>query len=309
MQRKPYFPISQYYRQRFAEKVYKISVSVASGCPNRRYTGDPRACIFCDEYGSAAYHLEVDKPLIEQIRRNREKIARRYRAQKFLVYFQAYTNTLTRLKTLQQWLDIALSEPGVVGVVLGTRPDCLPKRLLDYLHLVSRDHFVQLELGVQCFDDAQLKFLRRGHSRRDNLLALEKLSALHNIHVALHLIFGLPGESEQSLIEMAQLINQHRVDSVKLHQLHVLKNTPLETIYRDGGYQPLNLDDYAERVITFLRYLRHDIAIQRLSAVASRWDDLLAPEWSKYKRLPAQKIETMMNELCVSQGDRIDTSN
>ena len=145
-QGKPYHPISRHYRECFGTKVFKVSVSVAETCPNREGLNGSKICSFCDEWGSAAYHLEREKPLSEQIEINREAIRKRYRAERFLVYFQAYTNTLGKVQKLQDWFDTALMEKDVVGIVLGTRPDCLPSRVLKLFQEYAERTYLSVEL-------------------------------------------------------------------------------------------------------------------------------------------------------------------
>lgn len=291
-----YYPISRYYRQRFGEKVYKVSVSVAESCPNRQPNGRLLLCVFCDEWGSAAYHLECDLPLGEQIRVNREKIAARYKAKKFLVYFQSYTNTFDRVDRLRERFDIALAQEGVCGLVLGTRPDCLPARVMPLLREAHDAAYVMVELGVQSFFGHQLLFLQRGHDAACALNAVKRLHEESGVDIGIHLIFGLPGETDEQIIRTAEIVNGLPVSNVKLHNLHVLSNTPLETLYRRGEFQPLELDEYARRVVLFLKHLSPDIAVQRLAAVASRWDELVAPAWTKGKLRPTQIIEERLAE-------------
>ncbi len=216
---KRYYPISQFYKQRFGEKVYKVSVSIAETCPNRQPNSRMPLYIFCDEWGSAAYHLEQDKSLQDQIIINRDKIAKRYRAKSFLVYFQSYTNTFDGVSELEQRFDIALALDNINGVVLGTRPDCLPKRILPLLKQTHDTHYVMVELGLQSFFDHHLDFLQRGYE------AIEKLHQHTGVDIGIHLMFGLPGETDQELIETAQILNELPVNNVKLNNLHVL-STP-----------------------------------------------------------------------------------
>ncbi len=299
---KRYYPISQFYKQRFGEKVYKVSVSIAETCPNRQPNSRMPLCIFCDEWGSAAYHLERDKSLQDQIIINRDKIARRYRAKSFLVYFQSYTNTFDRVSELEQRFDIALAQDNIKGVVLGTRPDCLPKRILPLLKQTHDKYYVMVELGLQSFFDHHLDFLQRGHNVQRGYEAIEKLHQHTGVDIGIHLMFGLPGETDQELIETAQIINELPVNNVKLHNLHVLSNTPLALQYQLGKFQPIELDEYIHKVTLFLEYLSPDIAVQRLAAVASRWDELLAPAWTKEKMRPTQAIEDHLQKQDTWQG-------
>lgn len=304
-----HFPISQFYKNRFNEKVYKVSVSVAETCPNRKLSAKKKndvqdtTCIFCDEWGSAAYPMERDKDLEDQIKINKSRIQKRYKANKFLVYFQSYTNTFDKAVTLEQRFKTALAQEDIVGIVLGTRPDCLPVRLLKVLKELNKKTFLQVEVGVQTFDDIQLSFLRRGHTAQCSIDGINKLHKETGVDIGIHLMFGLPNETNEQLIKTAKIINDLPISNVKLHNLHVLTNTPLEDLYHRKLFTPIELEEYSERVILFLRHLSPDIAIQRLTAVANRWDELVAPMWTKEKRRPAQYIEDKMASMNVFQGD------
>jgi radical SAM protein (TIGR01212 family) len=299
---KCYYPISDYYRRCFGGKVYKVSVSIAESCPNRQPNGKLLPCVFCDEWGSAAYHLERERPLEEQIRINRDRIARRYRTSRFLVYFQSYTNTFDRVASLQERFDVALEQEGVVGLVVGTRPDCLPSRIMPLLRASHEAAYLMVELGVQSFFDPHLLFLQRGHDAACSLGAIERLHGESGVDIGVHLMFGLPGETDRQIVETAEAINRLPVSNVKLHNLHVLANTPLERLYRMGEFVPLELEEYARRVGLFLQHLSPDVAIQRLAAVANRWDELVAPEWTREKLRPSQLINQRMLEQGMYQG-------
>ncbi len=297
-----YYPVSQYFRQQFGGRVAKISVSVAETCPNRSSKASP--CIFCDEWGAAAYHRERDRDLLDQIRHNRQLVTRRLKkAEQFLVYFQSYTNTLDKVAVLQARFATALSEPYVKGLVVGTRPDCLPQRLLPVLDDISKRHYLMVELGAQSFDNKQLAYLKRGHTAEDTIAAIERLHRHTEADIGVHLMFGLPGETEQQLIEAARIINQLPVDNVKLHNLHVLENTELANHYKQGLFQPLELNEYAERVILFLKHLSPGVSVQRLAAIANRWDELVAPQWTRQKMQPLDYIEGLMAKRGCYQGD------
>ncbi len=298
-----YFPISQYFRERFGERVAKISVSIAESCPNRNPNGIMEACIFCDEWGSAAYHLEKDRELSDQIKHNKKLVTRRLKTKQFLVYFQSYTNTLDKIKILQQRFDTALSEENISGLVLGTRPDCLPERIFPLLNEMSQKTYVLVEIGAQSFFNDQLAFLKRGHSAEKNIEAILKLHEKTKVDIGVHLIFGMPYETSERLIETAKIINELPVSNVKLHNLHVLTNTPLAEIYQRNEFVPDELDVYADKVILFLRHLSPKIAVQRLAAIASRWDELIAPQWTGEKMRPLEFIENRMKEAGYHQGD------
>ena len=297
-----YYPISQFYKDYFGEKVYKVSVSIAESCPSRQPNSRMPHCIFCDEWGSAAYPLERDKSLQEQIRINRDRIAKRYKAKQFLIYFQSYTNTFERVSELQHRFDIALAEDKVSGIVLGTRPDCLPSKVLPLLKQTHERYYVMVELGLQSFFDHHLEFLQRGHNVQSGYEAISKLSQQTGVDIGIHLMFGLPNETEDEIIQTAEILNTLPISNVKLHNLHVLTHTPLATMYKNGQFEPIELEAYIDKVILFLQHLSPNIAVQRLAAVASRWDELIAPQWTKEKMRPTQMIEDRLLALETYQG-------
>ena len=299
---KRYYPLSQHYRERFGEKVYKVSISVAKSCPNREGHNGMTVCIFCDEWGSAAYHKFSDLPILKQIQINREAIRKRYKAEKFLIYFQAYTNTFGHFRDLETMYRKALKEKDVVGLVVGTRPDCLPKRILHKFAELSKERYLSVELGTQTFDDHQLNFLSRGHDSATSIEAIRKLKTLQNVDICVHLMFGLPNENDLQIQETAQLLSELEVDGVKLHNLHVLRNTALEKLFHESKFIPIELEEYARRVTIFLENLSPKIAVHRLAAVASRWDQLVAPSWTREKMRPAQFINDFLEANQTWQG-------
>jgi hypothetical protein len=301
-----YHPLSEHYRRRFGCKVYKVGVSVAQTCPNRQGRGGMQVCTFCDEWGSAAYEDSAGLPLREQIRRNGARIRERYKADKLLVYFQAYTNTFERVAQLRHWFETALGEPDVAGIVIGTRPDCLPPRVLRLLAALARETYVGVELGVQTLDDAQLAFLSRGHDTARSLDALQRLRAYPELEVCAHLMFGLPGESDAQLARTARVLSGLGVHGVKLHNLHVLRGTPLERLHRAGRFAPIGLEAYAQRVRVFLEHLAPRVVVHRLNAVASRWEQVVAPDWARHKLGPTQHILDLLAREDAWQGKRYE---
>lgn len=295
-------PLSEHYRRRFGTKVYKVSVSTAHTCPNREGYRGMRVCTFCDEWGSAAYPERRELSLAEQVRENAARIAARYGTSRFLVYFQAYTHTLDRISRLEALYDEALAQPGVVGIVVGTRPDCLPPGAIRRLADLARRTYVAVELGVQTLDDGQLGWLSRGHDAACSLKALEALRAHPEIETCAHLMFGLPGETDDHLRAAARTLAESGVHGVKLHNLHVLRGTPLERLYMSGRFEPVTLAEYADKVAVFLERLPARIVVHRLSAVASRWEDAVAPHWVRGKLAPAQAILDNLVQRGTWQG-------
>lgn len=298
----PYHTISEHYNKLFGEKVYKIPVSVVDDCPNRRGLKGMQTCVFCDVWGSAANAESLSMELRNQIETYRERIAKRYNAQAFLVYFQAYTNTFTKVSALRHNFDVALSYPWVKGFTLGTRPDCLSKSVLDMWQEYHQKSFVAVELGVQSFFDDQLAFMRRGHTAQDSIEAIHKISEQTDVDLGIHLIFGNPGETDEQIIATAKIVNTLPITNVKLHNLHVLKNTPLEEMYKQGEFLPIDRETYSHRVKLFVQHLAPHLALHRLAAYSSRWDELIAPEWTKDKMGTHQAIIDSLREQKAFQS-------
>jgi radical SAM protein (TIGR01212 family) len=189
-----------------------------------------------------------------------------------------------------------------VGLVIGTRPDCLSQAVLDLWYEYSKKTYVAVEFGVQSFDDDQLVWMRRGHTASQALKAIEKTAALQTINVGIHLIFGWPTETDKQIVQTARLCNDLPIQNVKLHNLHVLKNTGLEEIYRRGEFIPIERDEYARRVALFLDHLNPRLAVHRLAAVASQWDELIAPTWTRDKMRSFQALLDYLNETGSYQG-------
>lgn len=302
----PYYPISRYYRERFQTKVYKLSVSVAETCPNREGIKGMQTCNFCDQWGSAAYKQNLEKPLSEQIESVREVLKRKRGAEKFLVYFQAYTTTFSKVSKLRQQFELALSYPDVMGIVVGTRPDCISQAFLETCNEIAGRSFMAVELGVQTFNDEILKWMRRGHTAQQSLRAIDVISKnCPDVNLGLHFIFGNPGETNEEIIEAAKRVNDLPIHNVKLHHMHVLKDTPLAEDYAQGKFVPVEREVYFERCCLFLQNLRPDIAVHRLAAVSSRWDELVAPAWSSYKMETYQAMLEYMNSRGAYQGQNV----
>jgi uncharacterized protein len=302
VQTSPYFKISTQYKQRFGTRVQKIPVTIAETCPNRLGLKGMQTCIFCDEWGSAAYPEQRKLPLKEQIESKLDFLGKRYAADTFFVYFQAYTSSFLAVRRLRDHFETALSFPKVKGLIVGTRPDCVPPALVELCREYQERCFTSIELGVQTFSDPQLTFLRRGHDAATAVRCIRQIKETSTIDLGIHLIFGLPGETRDEIIQTARLVSSLPIDHVKLHNLHVLRNTPLETLYQEGCFTPLSLEVYAERVELFLQHLSPHIAIQRLAAVSSRWDELVAPEWTRHKMKSTQFIEDKMRAHEAYQG-------
>lgn len=298
----PYYTIGEQYHRRFGEKTYKIPVSVVDDCPNRRGLKGMQTCVFCDPWGSAAREETLLMPLRQQIEDIHALIDRKHKAGRYLVYFQAYTNTFTKVTALRANFETALSYPFVRGFIVGTRPDCLSPAVLNLWQEFHEKSFVGVELGVQSFFDDHLEFLRRGHSAEDSIKAIHKIAETTNVDLGIHLIFGNPGETDAHIERTAKICNDLPITNVKLHNLHVLKQTPLADFYANGSFTPIDLETYAHRVGLFLSRLSPRIAVHRLAAYSSRRDELIAPEWTADKMRAHQFVIDRMLEKRHFQG-------
>jgi radical SAM protein (TIGR01212 family) len=305
----PYKSISEHYQEKFKAKVYKIPVAVVDDCPNRMGLKGMETCAFCDVWGSAARSEAFDMELKQQIEKYKAHIQKKFKAQKFLVYFQAYTNTFTKVTELEKNFNIALESPDVVGFVLGTRPDCLSPAVLKLWEKFNQQSSVFVELGVQSFFNDDLEFMKRGHSAEASLEAIKKITDNTSVDLGIHLIFGNPNETNERIIRTAEIVNSLPITNVKLHNLHVLKNTTLEKIYNLGEFAPVSLETYSERVSHFLQNIRPDIALHRLSAFASRWDELIAPAWTADKMGTHQYIIDFLRAKSCFQSQKYQTSD
>lgn len=287
----PYYSISDRYKSVFGAKVYKIPVAVVDDCPNRLGLKGMQTCSFCDVWGSAARSEAFDLPLVEQIHKYRDHIRNKFKAEKFLVYFQAYTNSFAKINDLEKNFKDALScGDDIAGFVIGTRPDCLSMSLFKLWQNYHEQKYVSVELGIQSFYEDDLEFFRRGHKASESLHAIKRIKELTSVDLGIHLIFGSPYETDERIKQSALICNDLPITNVKLHNLHVLKNTALEVIYNKGEFSPISLEQYAHRVQIFLENLRPDIAIHRLSAFSSRFDELIAPAWTNNKMGTHQAI-------------------
>ncbi len=306
--RLPFRPISEFYQSRFLEKVYKIPVSVVDDCPNRRGLKGMKTCSFCDVWGSAARSETVSLTLEEQIEVVAKSLKETKKTKAFLVYFQAYTNSFEKISFLRDTFARASAFPEVRGFVVGTRPDCISPAVMNLWQEYHNEKFVSIELGVQSFFDDDLLFFRRGHSAQDNLKALTTLAKKTTLDLGIHLIFGSPFDTFDRIKETALICNSLPISNVKIHNLHVLKNTELEKLWNIGEFKPIELQEYADRVEHFLSYLSPRLFVHRLAAFSSRPDELIAPQWTSNKMKTHQYLVDVLRSRKTYQGKELESS-
>ncbi len=302
MRRKAFRLYSTHLKQRFGGRVHKISVDAGFGCPNRAGGRDVHGCLFCDPGGSGAVGIERNEPIAVQIERGKELMRRKYRAKWFIAYFQPFSNTFAPVEVLRDRYDQALAVADVVGLAVGTRPDCLSLKTLDLLAEYDRQTYLWLELGLQSMHDKSLNFIQRGHDYRCFLDSYQAAKE-RGLRICVHLILGLPGESREDILATAEEMARLKVDGVKLHLLHVLEGTPLGDLYKQGQIEMLEMQEYVELAVDFVERLPPETLIQRLTGDGPR-DILLAPLWSMNKWEVLNAIDAELERRGSVQGDR-----
>ena len=277
----PYYKFSDYLKRRYGQKVWKISVDAGFSCPNKKKGTGEGGCIFCRLDSFSKVESSRNICVNDQIVKGLENGKRRKDLRKFLVYFQASTNTFASVSELRSLFFEAIKHGDVVGLSISTRPDCLPASVIDLISELSEKTDLWIELGLQSVSNKTLKLLNRGHTYEDYQIAIEKLSKL-NVRICTHLMFGLPGETELDLENTAKTMSQTPIHEVKLHPLLVIKGTALENMYNGGEFAELELDQYVKNVCDFIEKMPTDMVMQRLTAEAPE-SILVAPKWSLKK--------------------------
>ncbi len=302
-QEKRYLTFNKHLKDAFGERVYKVGIDAGFTCPNRDGSKSIGGCIYC--YGDRSIQKLVDNASIQQqIREGTAALHRKYKAYKFLAYFQSYTNTYAPLEELERLYSVALAEMNIVGMSVGTRPDCVAEPVLDLLERVAKDSYLWVEYGLQSIHEPTMERVNREHSFADFLDAVERTQKRKNIKICAHVILGLPGETKGDMLETAKVLSAFHVDGVKIHAAHILKNTRFEEMYRNGKYQVIELPEYVDIVCDFLEYLHPDIVIHRLVSDAPR-KRYIAPEWCMRKSGALKRIDQELEHRNSYQGFRL----
>jgi radical SAM protein (TIGR01212 family) len=301
-----YNDFASYLKRKFGCRVHKVTLDAGLTCPNRDGTKGNGGCIYCNERGSGSGAAALGLSITQQVVRGQEYLRRRFKARKFIAYFQSYSNTYAPLAQLRAMYEEALAQEGVVGLSVATRPDCVGKEVLDLLEGYTEGRSVWVEYGLQSVHDRTLSLINRGHGLAEFLAAL-KLTQGRGIKVCVHVILGLPGEGPQEMMATARTLAALPIDAVKLHLLYVLKGTRMELLYRRGGYTPLTQAAYVELALDFLERLPYHVVIQRLTGDPAR-HELVAPEWALSKRETLEAIANRMEERNFWQGKLVGSA-
>ena len=297
---KRYTTFSAELKRVFGCKVQRISVDAGFTCPNRDGLLDDQGCIFCGGQGSGSYGIRRDLDIAAQLEDGKEVMRRKYRAQRFIAYFQAFSSTYAPLEQLRLVFGEALLVSDVVGIIVATRPDCLADEVLDFLAELSEQTYFWLELGLQSIHDRSLELINRRHDYACSMDAIQRAKA-RKLRVCAHVILGLPGETREEMLASVAELNRLGVDGVKLHLLHVMAGTRLADMYGQGGIELLDRDGYAGIVCDFLERLDSRILIHRLTGDGGR-DDLVAPLWSLKKFEVLNLIDAELERRGTRQG-------
>ena len=298
-----YNSFGSYIREKFGTKVYKVNVDAGFTCPNRDGTLGTTGCIYCNNDSFRPNSCKPNLSISEQIKNGITHIGKRYKAEKFLVYFQPYTNTYAPVEELERLYKEALVEPSVIGLAIGTRPDAVDDEKIRLLEELAKRYFIIIEYGMQSIYDRTLEFINRGHDYKTFLKALD-MTKDRGIYSGAHVIVGFPTESKEEMLFMADEISHTPIDFLKIHQLQVIKDTPLEIMYRENPFHVFDYEEYLEFVTEFIGRLSPKIVLQRLFATAPD-AILIAPRWDKSRQEILRDIEKRLELKDIYQGKKL----
>lgn len=297
-----YKPYSTYLKEEYGEKVYKLPVKLPLTCPNRDGTLGYGGCTYCGEEGGAFENLSENLSVKEQLLKNKDYIGKRYKAKKFIAYFQNYTNTYMPMEEFKKVIKDALIED-IVAISISTRPDCVSKEQLDFLKKIKEEKGIDIiiELGLQSVNYKSLIKINRGHTLAE-YIEVSNLLREYGFRNCTHMILNLPWDDMVDVVEGAKIVSALGVDEIKLHSLYIVKNTKMAREYENKEFTLISKDEYKKRVITFLRYLSPDIAIQRLLGRAPE-EEVLFENWGESWWKIRDEIVEEMEEKNYRQGD------
>ena len=297
---KRYNDLNTYLRSLYGCRVQKISIDAGLSCPNRDGTVSTGGCIYCNARGSGSGALARGLSVTEQLMQGKQALFRRYKAKKFLAYFQSFSNTYWPVEKLKLLYDEALAVEDIVGLSIGTRPDCVGQSVLELLQDYAQRYLIWVEYGLQSANDATLALINRGHDVQCFKDAV-RATANRGIKICAHVILGLPDETGEDMLHTARTIAELDIDGIKLHLLYVVKGTRLETLYRQGKFRCLEQQEYVDLVCGFLERIPPGMVIQRLTGDPHP-EELVAPEWSLKKSETLAKIKETLEKRDSWQG-------
>ncbi len=295
-----YNAFGQYMKDLYHAPVYKVNVDAGFTCPNRDGSVATGGCIYCNNDSFRPAACTSSASLREQIEKGIPYLRSRYGAEKFIVYFQPYTNTYASVDILERLYRDALDNPGVVGLAIGTRPDCVDEEKIALLESLARDHFILVEYGLQSIYDKTLEFINRGHDYACFKGAVS-LTAGRGIRIGAHLILGFPTETREEMLAMGEELSRQPIEFLKIHQLQIVKDTALADLYAAKPFTTFGYHEYIEMLADFLERLSPDIVLQRLFAAAPD-EILIAPIWNKTRSELLRDLDLFMEQRGSYQG-------
>ena len=289
--------LNNFLKNKFGERTLKICVDGNFTCPNRDGKCGLGGCIFCSERGSGE-QLDKTKSIEDQVRKTLNY--KKDRANKFIVYFQNYTNTYDSIDNLRRKYDSALLDDRIVGLAIATRPDCVDENVVRLLKEYQEKYYVWVELGLQTSNDKTARIINRGYDTNVYLKALKLLND-NNIDVVTHIMIGLPGENFKDLKNTIDFLNCCNYQGIKIHSTYIVKNTVLEKMYKSGEYIPIEFEDYMDKLIYVITHIPKNIVIHRFSGDSPK-DLLVAPEWTLHKKKVMNELNNRMKKENLYQG-------
>jgi radical SAM protein (TIGR01212 family) len=300
---KRYNDYSSFIKERFSERVQKVSLDTGFTCPNRDGTKGVGGCTYCNNNTFNPNYCKPSKSITQQLDEGIAFFAKKYKKQQYLAYFQAYTNTYADIELVKNLYNEAIKHPKVIGLVIGTRPDCINEALIDFLSELSNKYYISLEFGVESTLDRTLKTINRCHTFEETVAAYE-LSKNKGLHLGAHMIIGLPGESKEDILNHAKELSKLPINSLKLHQLQVVKHTMMAFQLKQNPemFSFFSLDEYIDLITDFIALLRPDIIIERFISQCPI-HLLIAPKWNGLKNFEViSKIDKKLVEKNLWQG-------
>lgn len=289
-----YLSFNKYLKDKFGQKVYKISLDGGFTCPNRDGKAGTRGCIFCSKGGSGDFAESREMSITEQIENGKKRVEKKIKSGKYIAYFQAFTNTYAPVEILRQKYEEAINHPDIVALSIATRPDCLGDDVLRLLDEMNKIKPVFVELGLQTIHQKSAKYIRRGYDLSVYDKAVRDLKKI-GVNVVVHVILGLPNESENDMLETVKYVCESGANGIKLQLLHVIDGTDLANDYEKGLFKTLEFDEYVNLIVKCVKIIPKDIVIHRLTGDGAK-KDLIAPLWSADKKRVLNAINKVLRE-------------
>lgn len=296
-----YNHLNEYLKNRFGERVLKICIDGGFTCPNRDGSKSTRGCIFCDERGSGEHLKTID--ISTQVK-NHLSSYKGERANKFIAYFQNFSNTYDTIENLKKKYDAALIDDRIIGLEIATRPDCIDEGIVKLIKSYSDKYYVCVELGLQTSNNKTGELINRGYTDEDFTKAVELLNK-YDIDVVAHIMVGLPCETKEDVLESIKFLNRHNLQGIKIHSTYVIEGTALHQMYKENLYIPLTLEEYIDTACYIISHLNKNFIIHRISGDAPK-NLLVAPEWNLHKKWIMNGFEKKLKEENIYQGMNVE---